>query len=188
MHACPTTVRESGTVPMHPQKCRGESFSILLNPPTRSGSKMLLERVHQHPGPVTYHIGGRQARLILSLLQNIPGLLIAQSKGHNRETHNLAWALRPHPAYSILIDSNHTLQRRQGTVRVALDSGFARLVTKYHSVGHRTMYQAERHRRVTRMIESPLSLDKHPVVFISKIEHHLFNHTCHKIANNAIYP
>src|SRR5258708_40307007 len=36
------------------------------------------------------------------------------------------------------------------------------------------------------MIESPLTLDKDPVVLIREIEDHFFDHTCHKVANDAI--
>src|SRR6266849_2135106 len=152
-----------------------------------SGNEMLSQRIHQYTRPEAYHVGSRQTRLILRLLQNIPGFLFAQANGHNRETNNLARAFRPHPAYSILVDSNHALQRRQRAVGIALDSGFTRLVTKDHSIWHRTMYQAQCHRRVTRMIERTLPLDEHPVVFVRKIEHHLLYHTRHKITDDAVH-
>src|SRR5216683_337550 len=159
-----------------------------LNPPGgKSRSEMLTQRIHQYTRPEAHHVSSWQTRLILRLLQNIPGFLFAQANGHNRETNNLARAFRPHPAYSILVDSNHALQRRQGAIGIALDSGFTRLVAKDHSIWHRTMDQAQRHRRVTRMIERALPFDEHPVIFVRKIKHHLLYHTRHKITDDAIH-
>src|SRR5258706_10510302 len=36
------------------------------------------------------------------------------------------------------------------------------------------------------MIESPLTFDKDPIVLVGEIEDHFFDHTCHKVADDAI--
>ena len=71
-------------------------------------------------------------------------------------------------------------------MRITLNGCCSGFVTEDHRLWHRTMNQAERHGRIAGVIEGALPLYEDPVALVGKIEHHLFYHASHEVADDAI--
>src|SRR5579859_2746572 len=148
---------------------------------------MLAERVHQDTGAEAYHIGSWQPRLIFRLPQGIAGLLLAQVESHQGQANDFAGPFGPHPAYRILVERKHALQRGEGTMSIALNFCCPGLVAEDHGIRHGPMNQSQCYWRIARMIQGSLALDKDPIILSSEIEHHFFHHSRHEVTDDTIY-
>ena len=71
-------------------------------------------------------------------------------------------------------------------MRQTIDGGSAGVMAKDHRLRHRAMEQAQRHRRVARMVERALAFHKHPIVRAGELEDQILGFAREKIANHAI--
>src|SRR5438552_3821989 len=121
------------------------------------------------------------------MLYSIACRLLAQVVCHESETDNFAAAVWTYPAHCLFVDLDESWQREEWTVLIAINVGSAYDVGKDHGVRQGAVNKAECDWRVAWMVQCALSLDEDPIVGPGEIKHHLFDHPCHKVTNDAVH-